>query len=418
MTRRGERRVVVTGIGVIAPCGLTLDSFWSAVVEGRPSAGPVTHVKADGMPCRIACEVKGFDPVAHLGNPKAGRYDPAIQFGLAAAKNALADSGLDLGRIDCDRVGVVEGSSVCGLTNTVDAHERFLKAGHRGVLPTRFVSAYMGGSSSEIAIEFGITGQATTIGTACSSGNDAMAYACNLIQDDLADVVVAGANEAPIVGPYYSLFINTGVLSRRNHEPARAMRPFDRDRDGFVLGEGAAFLILEELTHALARGARIYCEWLGHGQSCDAYSSVSLHPEGRGMKRAIEKAIFAAEVAVDRIDYINCHGSATESNEAIETRVYKAALGERARTVAISATKPVTGHLMGATAAVEAAVCALAVHRGVIPPTANLDHAIAECDLDYVPRTAREYPVRCTMNVNLGFGGKCSAVILARYDGR
>jgi 3-oxoacyl-[acyl-carrier-protein] synthase II len=409
---------VVTGIGAITPCGLTRDAFWDAVVRGETSAGPLTHFDASGMPCRMACELRGFDPVNYVSASKARRLDPAVLFALAAAKEALLDSGLQLGRVDPDRVGVVEGTAVCGLTNSLEAQTRYLKLGHRGVLPTRTATAFAGGGSSEIALEFGILGQATTITTACSSGNDAMAYGVASIQNDLQDVIIAGADDAPIIGAFHSLFMNAGVLSRRNDDPRRAMRPFDRDRDGFVLGEGAVFLVLEELTHALGRGARIYAEWAGHGQSCDAFSSVGIHPEGRGMRRAIERAFFDADLPIDAIDYINAHGSATETNEVIETQVYKSVLGSRARTVAISATKPVTGHLMGGTAAVEAAICALAIHRQIIPPTANLENPIPGCDLDYVPGAARSYPVRRAMNVNIGFGGKASAIILSRYSER
>jgi 3-oxoacyl-[acyl-carrier-protein] synthase II len=418
MIPQPRRRVVITGIGAITPCGLTRDSFWDAVVRGESAAGPLTHFDTSNMPCKIACEVRGFDPVNYVGAAKARRLDPAVLYAIAASKEALVDSGLDLGRTDPDRIGVVEGTSVCGLTNSLEAHVRFLKAGHKGILPTRTVSAFAGGGSSEIALEFGLLGQATTITTACSSGNDAMAYAVASIQNDLQDVMIAGADEAPIVGPYYSLFINAGVLSRRNDDPAHAMRPFDRDRDGFVIGEGSVFLVMEELTHALARGARIYAEWGGYGQSCDAFSSINTHPEGRGMRRSIERAFFNAGLPVDSIDYVNAHGSATENNEMIETQVYKAVFGSHARKLAISATKPVTGHLMGGTAAVEAAICALSIYHSVIPPTANLDRAMPGCDLDYVPRSARHYPVRRAMNVNLGFGGKSSSIILSRYSER
>jgi 3-oxoacyl-[acyl-carrier-protein] synthase II len=415
MIQPNRRRVVITGIGAITPCGLTRESFWDSIVRGESAAGPLTHFDTSAMPCKIACEVRGFDPVDRVGAAKARRLDPAVLFAIAASREALEDSGLDLRKVDPDRIGVVEGTSVCGLTNSLEAHARFLKSGHRGILPTRTVSAFAGGGSSEIALEFGLLGQATTITTACSSGNDAMAYAAGSIQNDLQDVVIAGADEAPIVGPYYSLFINAGVLSRHNADPAGAMRPFDRDRDGFVIGEGAVFLVMEELTHALARGARIYAEWSGYGQSCDAFSSINTHPEGRGMRRSIERAFFNANLPVDSIDYVNAHGSATDTNELIETQVYKAVFGSHAAKLAVSATKPVTGHLMGGVAAVEAAVCALSIHNSIIPPTANLAHPMAGCDLDYVPGAARNFPVRHAMNVNLGFGGKSSAIILSRY---
>jgi 3-oxoacyl-[acyl-carrier-protein] synthase II len=418
MKNHHRRRVVITGIGVISPCGLTLDTFWDSVVAGRPSARKLTRFITTEMPCQIASELKGFEPTDYMDVTRARRYDPAILYGLAAAKQSVADSGLDLGKVEPDRIGVVEGTSVCGLSNTLEAHERYMKMGYKGVQPTRTVSAYAGGASSEIAIDLNITGQATTLTTACSSGNDAMAYAVAGIREGLADVMIAGANEAPIVATYFSLFINSGVMSHRNSDPAGAMRPFDRDHDGFVLGEGACFFVMEELNHAVARGARIYCEWLGHGQSCDAFSSIATHPEGKGMIRAIENAIFAANLPIDEIDYVNCHGSATKTNEVIETQVYKRVLKGRAKSVPISATKPVTGHLMGATAAVEAAVCALSIYHGVVPPTANLENVMEGCDLDYVKGSARGLPVRNALNVNLGFGGKSSAVLLSKFTGK
>jgi 3-oxoacyl-[acyl-carrier-protein] synthase II len=352
-----------------------------------------------------------------MPDSKRRRFDPAIKFGIGAALQALKDSGLDLTRVDPDRIGVVDGTSVCGLTHMLEAQTRFLSSGYKGIQPSRTVTAFAGACSSEIAIALGITHSAVTIATACSSGNDALAWGASKIADGSADVMIAGAEEAPIVEAYYSLFTNVGVLSRRNHEPGKAMRPFDEDRDGFVLGEGSAFVILEELAHALARGARIYCEFSGHGQSCDAYSSVSNHPEGKGMKRAIERALFDAEIPLDEVDYINCHGSATEVNEIVETKVYRSVFGRWAERLQISATKPVTGHLMGATAAVEAVICAMALFDKTVPPTANLEKPADGCDLDYVRGAARRLPLRRAMNVNLGFGGKNSALILSAFDG-
>lgn len=228
--------------------------------------------------------------------------------------------------------------------------------------------------------------------------------------------MIAGASEAPIVGPYYTLFATAGAMTRRTEDPSTAMRPFDRDRSGFIVGEGAAFMVLEELSHAVRRGARIYCEWLGNGQSCDAHSSVALHPEGRGIRRAMDRAFLEANLGPSAIDYINAHGSATATNDVIETNAIKAVFGDSAKRVAISATKPVTGHLMGATAAVEAAICALSLYHQAIPPTRNHTNPADGCDLDYVAGKARQWPVRKTMNLNVGFGGKSSALIFGHYD--
>ena len=414
-----RRRIVVTGIGVITPAGLTVPAFWKAVTEGTPCAAPLTYFDTSQMPCKLAAQLKGFNALTYVDLKQRERFDPAILYSIAAATEAVSDAGLDFNQISEEekaRTAVVEGTSVTGLGTTLASQTTFLQKGYRGIQPSHYVNAFCGGGSSEVAIKMGITGGAKTVTTACSSGNDALGDAARIIEDDLADVVIAGATEAPIVGPYYSCFINTGVMSRRNDDPARAMVPFDTERSGFVLGEGAAYLILEELTHALTRNARIYCEWRGHGQASDAFHMVASHPEGRGLGAAIQKALLNARMPTTNISYVNVHGSATENNEILETKVYKKAFGSHAKHLMLSATKPVHGHLMGATAAVEAAICALAIHHGVVPPTAGLLHVDPECDLDNVPVTAREYPVRATLNCNIGFGGKASAVILSRFE--
>ena len=412
-----RRRIVITGIGVIAPNGLTLDSFWDSLVRGTPTAGPVTRFDAGAMHSKLACEIRGFDPTLFIEPAKARRFDRSILYAVAAAKNAVADAGLDLNREDMDRFGVVEGTSVSGLENTLREHTKFVEHGYKSIHPTRLVNASCGGAASEVSIELGAECQATTITTACSAGNDALGYAARTIRDDLADIMVAGACEAPIVDGYYAIFSAAGVMSRNNLDPANAMRPFDRDRDGLVLGEGAGFLILEELSHALARGARIYCEWLGHGQSADAHHLVSIHPEGKGLRRAMERAFLDAGIPTDTVDYINAHGSATEQNDVIETKVIREVFGSHARRLSVSGTKATTGHLMGASAGLESAIAALSIHRGMIPPTAGLVHPGEGCDLDYVAGEARPYPVRVAGSSNAGFGGKNSFILLGRFGG-
>ena len=412
-----RRRIVITGIGVIAPNGLTLDSFWDSLVRGTPTAGPVTRFDAGAMHSKLACEIRGFDPTLFIEPAKARRFDRSILYAVAAAKNAVANAGLDLGREDMDSFGVVEGTSVSGLENTLREHTKFVEQGYKSIHPTRLVNASCGGAASEVSIELGAECQATTITTACSAGNDALGYAARTIRDDLADIMVAGACEAPIVDGYYAIFSAAGVMSRNNLDPANAMRPFDRDRDGLVLGEGAGFLILEELSHALARGARIYCEWLGHGQSADAHHLVSIHPEGKGLRRAMERAFLDAGIPTDTVDYINAHGSATEQNDVIETKVIREVFGSHARRLSVSGTKATTGHLMGASAGLESAIAALSIHRGMIPPTAGLVHPGEGCDLDYVAGEARPYPVRVAGSSNAGFGGKNSFILLGRFGG-
>lgn len=414
VTVNTERRVVVTGLGVIAPNGNTVADFWSAVQRGESSANWLTRFDASAMPCALASEVRGFDPEKWMDPKKARRFDRSIVYAIAAGKQAIQDSGLEPARINPDRFAIVEGTSVSGLDNTLREHTKFVKKGYRSIQPSMLVNAFCGGASSEMAIELGLQCQATTIATACSSGNDAIGYALRTIRDDVADVILAGATEAPLVDGYYAIFAAAGVMTRRKDDPARAMRPFDKDHDGFVLGEGAAFLVLEEYMHAVARGARIYCEVLGHGQACDAYNIVAIHPDARGAKRAIERALFQARLNPDAIDYVNAHGSATGMGDALETKAIREALGSRARHIPVSGTKPVTGHLAGASAAVEAVVCALALQNGTVPPTANFSAPADGCDLDYVPGGARAYPLRTVMSTSAGFGGKHAAIIFGK----
>lgn len=413
-----NRRIVITGIGVITPCGTTLPEFWNAVLAGRPTTAPLARFDTSRLPCHLGSEIRGFQPERYLPANKAKRVDRSVQYAVAAAKSAVADAGIDLGKLEPDRVGVVEGTSVSGLEKQVEASIRYAEKGPSGVLPTHVVSAFAGGASSEVALELGVFCQATAICTACSAGNDALGYAARAIRDDLADVMLVGATEAPLVASYYALFASTGAMSRHDGDPKLAMRPFDRDRCGFVIGEGATFFVIEERLHAIARGARIYAEWVGHGQSCDAHSPIALHPEGRGLRRAIERALYSAQLPVERVGYVNAHASATESNDRIESAVLRKVFGSHASRLTVSGTKPVTGHLMGATAAVEAAICALAIYHGVMPPTPNLEHPGEGCDLDYAAGGARPARIDAALNLNVGFGGKASAILLRRFDGR
>jgi 3-oxoacyl-[acyl-carrier-protein] synthase II len=366
------------------------------------------------MPCRFACEVRNFQAERWLDTKKAKRFDRSILYAIAAGKQAMGDAGFVPERVNADRFGIVEGTTVSGLDNTLHEHRRFVAKGYRSVQPSLLVNAFCGGASSEMAIELGLQCQATTITTGCSAGNDAIGHALRTIQDDVADVMLTGATEAPIVDGFFSVFAAAGVMSRKKDNPATAMRPFDRDHDGFVLGEGSAFLVLEELAHARARGARIYCEIIGHGQACDAHNSVALCPDASGAKRSIERALFQGHVSGDAIDYINAHGSATGMNDALETKGIRETFGARAKRIPVSATKPVTGHLIGGSAAVEALVCALALHHSIVPPTANFERAAAGCDLDYVGGGARDYPLKVVMSLSAGFGGKHSAVIMRK----
>ncbi len=392
-------------------------AVWDAVVNARGTGGPVTRFDTSEMPCHLAAEIKDFRSEQWMEPKRANRLDRAVRYCLAAGKQAFRDSGLDTGKLDGDRVAIYEGTTVTGLENTLRQHADFVVEGIAAVQPTTLVSAFCGAGSSELATDLGIYGQATTICTGCSAGNDAIGYGMRTIWDDMADVVLAGASEAPIVDGFYSIFAKLKVMSRWTGDPRRAMKPFDAERDGFVLGEGSAFLVLEELSHALARGSRIYCEVLAHAQACDAYHMVALHPGGRGTIQAIERALLNGRINAHTIDWINAHGSATAANDQIEAAAIRTAFGPAADGVAVSATKPVTGHMVGATAAIEALICALAIQKGCIPPTANLERPDPQCNLDLVRGSARDCPVRRVLNLNAGFGGKASALIFGRFNG-
>jgi 3-oxoacyl-[acyl-carrier-protein] synthase II len=409
------RRVVITGMGVIAPNGNDLGTFWSTIVNGVSAGCKVTRFDTSNVPNKIAAEVRDFNCCKYIDPKKARRFDLSIQYGMSAAHQAVNDAGVDFRKYDPDRVGIVEATSVSGMESTLNAHVAFLNRGYKGMSPFTFINAYCGGGSGEIALELGIKGHAITYCSGSASGNDAIGYAMKMIRDDEVDMMVAGGSEAPLMEAFWSGFCVTKVMTRRNKTPQTAMRPFDRNRDGFLLGEGAGFMVLEELSHALGRGAKIYAEVVGHGRSCEAYSSVSPQPDGVGLVRAMEKALRQARLEASEINYINAHGTATELNDLVETRAIKKVFGHNAGRVAISSTKPVTGHLLGAAGALETIVCALTIHHQRLAPTVNLTEPAPECDLDYIPGQARQYPARAVMNLNTGFGGKNSCLILKEF---
>jgi 3-oxoacyl-[acyl-carrier-protein] synthase II len=403
-------------MGVIAPNGCDLPAFWESIVKGICPGKEITRFKTSHLPNRIAAQVTDFKPGNFLNHRQERRFDLSIQFGIAASKLAVADARLDLAGVDVDRVGVVEATSVGGMESTLKAHLEFLQKGPDKMSPFTFLNAYCGGGSGEIALELGIKGHAITYCSGSCSGNDAIGYAARMVESDEVDVMIAGGAEAPILEGFWNGFCVTKVMTRRNETPQTAMRPFDQDRDGFLLGEGAAFLVVEELSHALARGAQIYAEILGQGRSCEAYNSVAPHPEGVGAARAMAKALRTAQVAPSEIDYINAHGTATEANDLAEINGIKKILPNGGKRVAVSSTKPVTGHLLGAAGAIETAVCALALKHQIIPGTINLFKPAAGCDLDFVADGSRPDPIKRVMNLNSGFGGKNSCLILGRVE--
>jgi len=411
-----ERRVVITGMGVIAPSGKDLDTFWRNVRDGISAAGRVSRFDASKLPVKIAAEVKDFDVSDYITSRKPGRFDLTIQYGVAAATLAVRDSGLDIQGVEPDRVGVVEGTTISGAESIIKARDSYTAndGNFRALHPYNVVAGYCGEGSSTISLHLGIHGHAVTYCSGCASGNDAIGYAFRMIQSDDVDVAVAGGSEETMEMLHVG-FCRVRAMTEQSCEPAQAMRPFDRTRDGFLLGEGAAFFVLEELSHALGRGARIYAEVAGHGRSCEAYHATDPHPDGIGYARALEKALRDARVHPSEVDYINAHGSATPLNDPIETRAIKKVFREHARRLAVSATKPVTGHLMGASGAIETMICALAIARQEIPPTINLHKPDPGCDLDYVAGGARSYPVRVAVNLNAGFGGRYACLVLKKY---
>ena len=412
---RKERRVVITGMGVIAPNGHDLKTFWNSIRLGISPMDYVTKFPTENLPSRAGAEVRNFNPADYMDPKLAKRLERSLHFGIAAAKNATRDAGLDVSALDPDRVGVVEGTSMSNMQAVLDGGEAFKKRGHRSISPSVMINCYVGGGSGEIAEVLGIKGHAITLSSSSSSGNDVMGYAANMIRHEEVDVMIAGGSEAPIVEEVWSGFIVSRAMSRNVSDPARAMRPFDEKRDGFVLGEGAGFVVMEELAYALGRGAHIYAEVLGHGRSCEAYHPVAPHPEGIGTRRAIEKALREADIHPQEVDYINPHGSATQANDLTETIAIKKVFGEDAYRLAVGATKPVTGHPMAASGALETIICCLALEHSTIPMTLNLEKPGEGCDLDYVEGVSRPYPIRVALNLNCGFGGKNSCLVLRKY---
>jgi 3-oxoacyl-[acyl-carrier-protein] synthase II len=402
-------------MGVVAPNGMTLDGFWDTIRNGRSAAAPVSRFDIREAPTKIAAEVKDFEGRQYMDIKTARKLDRSLQFAIASARLAVEDARLDVTQMDPDRLGVVEGTSLSNQENSAWIFDAYAKRGLAGVSPLGLINGYCGAGSGEVALAIGCKGHALTCCSGSASGNDAVGYALNMIRYDEADAMLAIGAEAPLLPQIWAAFCQGKVMTRHNESPPHAMRPFDRTRDGFVLGEGAACLILEELSHALCRGAKIYAEIVGHGRSCEAYHHVAPHPEGLGIVRAMEKALHQARLSPSEVDYINAHGTATETNDLVETRAVKRVFGSRARHLNISSTKPVTGHLLAAAGAVESIICVLSVYHGEIPPTMNLNEPADECDLDYVPGQSRLYPVRTAMNLSAGFGGKNSCLLVSQY---
>ena len=411
------RRAVVTGMGVIAPNGTGLPEFWRATVEGRSGIKRVTRFDTSIFQTKIAGSVEDFDPTSYMEPRLARRLDRFAQLGLAAAKMAVADSGVDLQAENRERIGSIIGS---GLGGVLFHEEQMIVAYERGanrLNPFCVPRITPNAVSSHIGIELGLMGPNMVISTACASGTHAVGESLRKIRSGEADIIVAGGVEAPLTPFTFGAYCAMRVLSRRNDEPQRASRPFDRDRDGFVLSEGAAALVVEDLDHARKRGARIYAELAGYGLSCGAHNIVIPEPTGSDAARTMRLALADAALTAEQIDYINAHGTSTPQNDVAETRGIKTALGDHAYRVAVSSTKSMIGHSIGATGAIEAVVCAMAIHDQVAPPTINLDNPDPECDLDYVPGHCREMPIRAALSNSFGFVNANACLVFTRFEG-
>ena len=412
-----DRRVVITGLGAVAPNGATTPAFWDSLTAGRSGVRTITSFDASEYPCRIAGEVTDFDPTPYFKDVKTlRRTDRFVQFAMGAAHQALADSGLDLATIDRDRFGVLIGTGIGGLDSMEKAARNLIEKGPSRVSPFAIVGMMGNAASAMVALEHDLRGPNLAIVTACATGSNSAGEAFRMIKSGTADLFLVGGSEATVVPLGHAAFCSMRAMSTRNDDPAAASRPFDRDRDGFVMGEGAGVVVLEELAHARRRGAIIYGEIIGYGATADAYHMTHPHPEGREVARAMHLAMDEACVTPADIDYINAHATSTPVGDVCETRAIKLAFGEHAKTVAISSTKSMTGHLLAGAGGIELVACALAVKHGVIPPTINLDNPDPECDLDYVPHTAREQKLKYVINNSFGFGGHNASLVIGAMD--
>lgn len=399
-----ERRVVVTGMGVVSPVGNDLNSYWDSLVNGRSGIGMITRFDTTDYKVKIAAEVKDFDPLQYLAKPELRKTDLYSQYAIAAAAQAMEDSGIQ-GKVAPERLGVYVGSGIGGIITTVTEVEKSAKNGPRRVSPYMIPMMIGNMATGMIAMRHNAQGPSLPVVTACATSTNAVGEAYRAIRYGYADAIIAGGSEAPIVGIAVAGFTSCMALST-NPDPATACRPFDKNRDGFIMGEGAAVLILEEYQHALDRGARIYGEVAGYGNTNDAYHMTAPHPEGRGAAEAIRQAAQQAGITSGEGLYINAHGTSTPLNDKGETLAIKLALGEEAaRKAAISSTKSMTGHMLGATGAAEAIASLMAIYNDIVPPTVNLVEPDEECDLDYTPLTARKMEVTAALSTSLGFGG-------------
>ncbi len=412
-----KRRVVVTGMGAVTAIGIGLDAFWDGVVNGKNGIKPITLIDTERHSVRFAGEVSDFDPLATIDKREAKRMDRFTQFAVVASEEALKHSGLHITEENADRVGTIIGVGVGGLQTWEDQHVRFMAGGPDRVSPLLIPMMIPNMAAGHVSIRTGARGPNTATVSACTSSAHALGVAYDFIATDQADAMIAGGSEAPITNLGVAGFANMRALSRRNDDPATASRPFDRDRDGFVIGEGGGTLILEELEHALARGATIYAEMLGHGWAGEAYHMTGMREDGSGYTRCMEMALKNAHVERDNVDYINAHGTSTPVNDPVETLAIKNVFGERAYKIPVSSTKSQIGHALGGTSAIETIACVKAMQTQILPPTINQFNRDDDCDLDYVPNEARAGKIDVVVNNATGFGGHYAALVLRRWTG-
>jgi len=412
-----SRRVVVTGLGALTPIGNTAEELWTGLTEGRSGIGPITKFDPAAYPTRIAGQIKNFDPLAYVDKKEARRLDPYLQYAIASSVMAVADAGIDSARVDSERLGVMIGSGIGGITTLLDGEHVLLEKGPDRVSPFIIPMLIINMASGLVSMRFGAKGPNSSVVTACATGNHAIGDAFRLIARGDADVMIAGGAEAMIVPLTIAGFSAMKAMSTRNDEPERASRPFDADRDGFVCGEGAGIIVLELLEHAVRRDARIYAEIIGYGMAGDAHHMTAPDPEGEGAARAMTLALKDASLSPSDVGYINAHGTSTPYNDKFETLAIKRVFGEHAKKLAVSSTKSMTGHLLGAAGGVEAIATALALHHGLLPPTINYEKPDPECDLDYVPNQARKQDVEVALSNAFGFGGTNATLAFRKYRG-
>jgi 3-oxoacyl-[acyl-carrier-protein] synthase II len=415
MTNFERKRVVVTGLGAITPIGNTLEEYWQGLLTGRNGIDFITLFDPSSHACRIAGEVKGFDPTDYLERKEIKRMDRFAQFGVSASLQAIADAQFKINDLNAEQVGVIIGSGIGGIKVLEDQQTVYLNKGPSRCSPFMIPMMIANMAAGLTAIQIGAKGPNTCTVTACAAGSHAVGDAFRLIQGGYAQAMICGGAEAAVTPLSVAGFASARALSTRNDEPKKACRPFDRDRDGFVMGEGAGILLLEELEHAKARGAQIYAEIVGYGMTCDAHHITSPSPGGVGAARAIALAMKDAGITPEEVSYINAHGTSTPANDSTETAAMKTALGDHAHNVAISSTKSMTGHLLGGSGGIEAVATAMAIAEDRVPPTINLDNPDPECDLDYVPHESRSMNVNVALSNSFGFGGHNVTLVFKKY---